>query len=67
MTYNVLIMYAVAAVATVLGVWMLLRLRSTRITERKTYAYRMVGIMLTSGGIVLAMSATAMWRWTVAP
>ena len=67
MTYNVVIMYLVAAVLTAAGVWMLVRLRSSRITERKTYAYRMIGIMLTSGGIVLAMSATAMWRWSVAP
>lgn len=67
MTYNVAIMYLVAAVLTVAGVVMLLRLRSPSISERKTYAYRMIGIMLTSAGIVLAMSATAMWRWTVAP
>jgi len=66
-TYNVIIMYLVAAVLTAIGVVMLLRLRSATITERKTYAYRMIGIMLTSGGIVLAMSATAMWRWSVAP
>ena len=65
MTYNVLIMYVVAAVLTAAGTWMLWRLRRPSITERKTYAYRMVGIMLTSGGIVLAMSATAMWRWSM--
>ena len=65
MTYNVVIMYLVAAMLTAVGAWMLLRLRSSRITERKTYAYRMVGIMLTSGGIVLAMSATAMWSWSM--
>ena len=64
MTYNVLIMYAVAAVRAALGAYMLVRLRSSRISERKTYAYRMVGIMLASGGIVLAMSATAMWSWS---
>ena len=65
MTYNVVIMYFVAAVLTAAGVWMLVRLRSATITERKTYAYRMVGIMLASAGIVLAMSATAMWSWTI--
>ena len=65
MTYNVVIMYVVAAVLTALGVWMLVRLRRPSITERKTYAYRMAGIMLTSGGIVLAMSATAMWQWSM--
>ena len=67
MTYNVAIMYAVAAVLTVAGVVMLLRLRSSGITERKTYAYRMVGIMLVSAGIVLAMSSTAMWNWSLEP
>jgi hypothetical protein len=67
MTYNVIIMYLVAAVLTAIGMVMLFRLRSATITERKTYAYRMIGIMLTSGGIVLAMSATAMWRWSVTP
>ena len=45
---------------------MLLRLRSPSITEPQTYAFRMIGIMLTSGAIVLAMSAAAMWRWSVA-
>ncbi|WP_375401904.1 hypothetical protein [uncultured Sphingomonas sp.] len=65
MTYDVAIMYLVAAVLTALGAYMLVHLRSSRITERKTYAYRMVGIMLTSGGIVLAMSATAMWQWSM--
>lgn len=67
MSYQVAVMYTVAAVLTVAGVVLLLRLRSPRITERQTYAYRMVGVMLTSGGIVLAMSATAMWSWSVAP
>ena len=67
MTYGVVIMYCVAAVLTGAGAVMLLKLRSATITERKTYAYRMVGIMLASAGVVLAMSATAMWQWTVAP
>jgi hypothetical protein len=64
MSYNVVIMYIVAAILTAGGVYMLLRLRSATITERKTYAYRMTGIMLASAGIVLAMSATAMWSWS---
>ena len=67
MTFDIAVMYAVAALLTVAGAYMLLRLRSSRISERRTYAYRMVGIMLTSAGIVLAMSATAMWSWTVNP
>ncbi|MFS0773555.1 hypothetical protein [Sphingomonas sp. 1P08PE] len=65
MTYGVVIMYLVAAVLAAAGAFMLLRLRSARITERQVYAYRMVGIMALSAGIVLAMSATAMWSWSV--
>ena len=65
MTYGVVIMYLVAAVLAAAGAFMLLRLRSSRITERQVYAYRMVGIMALSAGIVLAMSATAMWSWSV--
>ena len=64
MSYQVAIMYLVATVLMVAGGVMLWRLRRPTITERKTYAYRMVGIMLASGGVVLAMSATAMWSWS---
>ena len=64
MSYQVAVMYVVATVLTLAGAWMLWRLRRPTITERKTYAYRMVGIMLASGGVVLAMSATAMWSWS---
>ena len=63
-TFDIAIMYFIAALLTAVGAWMLWRLRRPTITERKTYAYRMVGIMLTSAGIVLAMSATAMWSWS---
>ena len=66
MTYGVVIMYLVAAVLGLVGVVLLARLRSATISERQVYAYRMIGIMLTSAGIVLAMSATAMWRWSMA-
>lgn len=64
MTYPVVVMYAVATILTVAGIYMLARLRSATISERKTYAYRMVGIMLASAGVVLFMSATAMWSWS---
>jgi hypothetical protein len=64
MTYGVVVMYLVALVIGAAGVWMLLRLRAATTTERQVYAYRMVGIMLTSAAIVLAMSATAMWSWS---
>ncbi|MGW8279147.1 hypothetical protein ACWGK7_06580 [Sphingomonas aurantiaca] len=57
-------MFAVAAVLGIVGTVLLLRLRSPTITEPQTYAFRMIGIMLTSGAIVLAMSAAAMWRWS---
>ncbi len=67
MTYGVVIMYLVAAVLGAAGTVMLLRLRSPRTTERQVYAYRMIGIMAASAAIVLAMSATAMWSWSVAP
>lgn len=65
MTFSIAIMYAVAALFTVIGTALLLLLiRQT--SEAKTYAFRMVGIMALSLGIVLAMSATAMWRWSLA-
>ena len=65
MTLSIAIMYGVATLFTVIGVGLLLMLiRQT--SEAKTYAFRMVGIMALSLGIVLAMSATAMWRWSLA-
>ena len=65
MTGSIVTMYIVAAILTGAGVYMLLRLRSATISERKTYAYRITGIMALSAGIVLAMSATAMWSWSM--
>lgn len=67
MSYSVLIMYAVALVLGSAGGWMLLKLASSRTSERQVYAYRMSGVMLVSGAIVLAMSATAMWNWSTTP
>ena len=64
MTYGSAIMFVVAGVLGIVGTAMLLRLRSPSITEQQTYALRMIGIMLTSGAIVLAMSAAAMWQWS---
>ena len=64
MTYGSAIMFVVAGVLGIVGIAMLIRLRSPRITEPQTYAFRMIGIMLTSGAIVLAMSAAAMWQWS---
>ena len=65
MSYNVVVMYVVAALLGIAGVVLLLRLRGN-LSERQVYAYRMIGIMAASAGIVLAMSATAMWRWSMA-
>lgn len=46
MSYSVLIMYAVALVLGLAGGWMLLKLASSRTSERQVYAYRMSGVML---------------------
>ena len=59
-----IIMFAVAAVFVVLGAALLLALTRPR-SAGQVYAFRMVGIMALAGGTVLAMSATAMWRWSV--
>ena len=59
-------MYTVAAVFAVTGTGMLLALTRPR-TPGQVYAFRMVGIMALSGGVVLAMSATAMWQWSQSP
>lgn len=57
------IMFAVAAVFALAGAWLLLQLRR-RLSEGRIYAYRMTGIMALAGGVVLAMSATAIWQWS---
>ena len=63
MSWSVIIMYAVAAVLALIGAGLLLAL--TRPSgPAKVYVFRMVGIMLLAGGIVLAMSATAMRKWS---
>ena len=59
-----LIMFAVAAVFGLGGAWMLLQLRRPQAPAR-VYVYRMAGIMMVAGGIVLGFSAAAMWRWSV--
>ena len=59
-----LIMLAVAAVLGLAGLWLLLQLRTPQGPAR-VYVYRMAGIMMVAGGIVLGFSAAAMWRWSV--
>ena len=64
MTTSIAIMYAVAALFTLIGAGLLLALlRPT--SASKVYAFRMIGIMALSLGIVLFMSASAMWHWNV--
>ena len=65
MSWQILIMYGVAAVFSIIGAYMLLALTRPA-GPAKVYVFRMVGIMALSGGIVLAMSATAMWQWSAA-
>jgi len=66
MTLQSAIMFAVAAILTLVGVGLLLSL--TRPSgPAKVYVFRMAGIMLVSAGVVLAFSAWAMWDWSVAP
>lgn len=67
MSWQVLIMFAVAGVLGLIGLACLVRLASPRVTQGQVYAFRMVGIMLTSGAIVLAMSAGAMHSWNASP
>ena len=57
------IMFAVAAVLAAVGAWLLLQLRRP-LGAGRVYAYRMTGIMALAGGVVLAMSAAAMWQWS---
>lgn len=61
-----LIMFAVAAVLVLAGLWLLLQLRAPQGPAR-VYVYRMAGIMMVAGGIVLGFSAYAMWQWSAQP
>ena len=61
-----LIMFAVAAVFGAIGVALLAALTRPQPPAR-VYVYRMVGIMLLAGGIVLGFSAYAMWQWSAQP
>ena len=63
MSWQVLIMFAVAAVFALVGAGLLLSLLREQPPAR-VYVYRMVGIMALAAGIVLAFSASAMWEWS---
>ena len=67
MTYQVVVMFAVAGVLGLVGIACLLRLGSPAVTEGQTYAFRMIGIMLVAAAIVLAISAGAMHEWSTQP
>ncbi|KQM67955.1 hypothetical protein ASE75_03515 [Sphingomonas sp. Leaf17] len=64
MTPGIGIMYGVAGVFALVGAGLLLALIRPA-GPAKVYVYRMAGIMALAAGIVLAMSATAMWQWSV--
>lgn len=63
MMWQILAMYAVALVFALVGAVLLLALARPR-SAGQVYAFRMIGIMTLAGGVVLAMSATAMWQWS---
>ena len=63
MTWQVVIMYAVAAIVGVTGVVLLLALARPS-GPAKVYVFRMVGIMAVAAGLVLAFSAWSMHRWS---
>ena len=66
MTWQVVIMYAVAAILGVAGIVLLVSL--TRPSgPAKVYVFRMAGIMALAAGFVLAFSAWTMHGWSVAP
>ena len=64
MSWQIIAMYLVALVFALVGAGLLLALARPR-SEGQAYAFRMIGIMALAGGIVLAMSATAMWQWSL--
>ena len=66
MTWGTLIMFVVAGVLSLIGAGLLLSLIRPS-GPAKVYVFRMVGIMLLSGGVVLAFSAWATWEWSVSP
>ena len=66
MTLGTAIMFAVAALLSLVGAGLLLSLARPA-GPAKIYVYRMVGIMALAAGIVLAFSAAATWRWSTQP
>ena len=65
MSWQVVIMYAVAAVLTLAGVGLLVALVRPS-GPAKVYVFRMAGIMLVAAGLVLGYSAWSMAGWEAA-
>ena len=65
MTWQVVIMFAVAGVFGLIGVALLASLARPTAPAR-VYVFRMVGIMLVAAAVVLAFSAGAMNSWGAA-
>ncbi|SEM77376.1 hypothetical protein SAMN05192583_1184 [Sphingomonas gellani] len=66
MSWQVLIMFAVAAVLALVGTGLLLALFRPSGPAR-VYVFRMAGVMLLAAGFVLAASAWAMQQWSLEP
>lgn len=66
MTYAVVIMFAIAALSTLVGVFFLARLRGRETSEAR-YAHGMVGTMAVALGLILVIFAGAQWSWGTAP
>ena len=64
MTWQVIAMFAVAAILCLVGVGLLVALARPS-GPAKVYVFRMAGIMALAAGVVLAVSANAMWQWSV--
>ncbi len=63
MSWQVVIMYAVAALLALAGLGLLAALARPS-GPAKVYVFRMCGIMALVAGVVLAFSASAMWQWS---
>ncbi|MES2097649.1 MAG: hypothetical protein V4459_12900 [Pseudomonadota bacterium] len=64
MNWQIAIMFAVAALLSLIGAGLLLALTRPQ-SPGKVYAFRMIGIMLLAGGVVLGVSANAMRQWSI--
>ena len=63
MSWQVVAMFGVAALLALVGIGLLAALARPS-GPAKIYVFRMAGIMALAAGVVLAFSASAMWRWS---